>query len=118
MLFKYIIALTLAAVAASQKYDNCTVALYFPTGETRGVTKAASCVFPELSHAQCSSRNRSLRVAFRASQDFGEEQTTCNYDVSSSAQISVTDFLNIPAVCSMLGGKMTQDYGKECISSE
>lgn len=118
MLLKHIIVLSLAAVAASQKLDNCTVTLYFPASEKNDATETVSCVFPELSHTHCFSRYKSLRVAFRGSPSFGEEQKTCNYDVSSSVQISVTDFLNIPAVCSMLGGKMAYATWNECIGSE
>ncbi|KAF9899922.1 hypothetical protein EC991_008141 [Linnemannia zychae] len=118
MLFKHIIALTLAAVVASQKLDDCSVALNFPTGSENGVTEVVNCVFPELSHQHCLGRYRALRVAFKAKQQFGEEQTTCNYAVDSSVPISVTDFLNIPAVCTMLGGKMAFSTWIQCTSEE
>jgi hypothetical protein len=118
MLFKSIIALTLAAVAASQRLDNCTISLTFQaSSQTNDFAETVSCVFPELSHEHCLARYRSLRVAFKAPH-IGEETTTCNYAVNSSPQISVTDFLNIPAVCSMLGGKMAFANFSECIRPE
>ncbi|KAF9109575.1 hypothetical protein BGX27_007471 [Mortierella sp. AM989] len=118
MLMKHIIVLSLAAVAASQKLDNCTITLNFPATEIRDNTEAIDCVFPELSHNDCYSRFNSLRVAFRAPPNSYSETTTCNYDLISSTQLSVTDFLNIPAVCSMLGGKAVYATWNECISSE
>ncbi|KAI9239537.1 MAG: hypothetical protein BYD32DRAFT_410841, partial [Podila humilis] len=120
MWLKHIIALSLTAVALSQKLDNCTVTLNIAAGgHENDLAKAFDCVFPELLHEDCFDRYSSLRVAFRAPPMDNQypEPRTCNYDVSSKVQISVTDFLNIPAVCSMVGGKMTYATRNECISS-
>lgn len=120
MWLKHIIALSLVAIAMSQKLDNCTVTLNIAaSSETNDFAKAADCVFPELLHEDCYDRYSSLRVAFRASpSDPYPEPRTCNYYVSSKVQLSVTDFLNIPAVCSMVGGKMAYATKNECISSK
>lgn len=119
MKLNHIFALSLVAVAASQKLDNCTVSLNFPSGESRSSLRAIDCVFPQLSHADCYKRHNSLAVAFKAADSPGYQvEETCRYDLSSNVQLSVTDFLNIPAVCSMLGGKMAYATWNECVSPE
>lgn len=119
---KYIVALSLAAVVASQisqPSDDCTVALGFPT-IGRDVVRTLNCVIPELSHSDCYDRANSLRVAFRAPPLDDTNGKTCSYYVVSSLQVSINDFINIPAVCSMLGGKIAYVGGSRrstCSSS-
>ncbi|OAQ35083.1 hypothetical protein K457DRAFT_121077 [Linnemannia elongata AG-77] len=116
MKLNLIIALSLAAVAASQKFDNCTVSLNFPV-DSRTARKAIDCVFPQLSHADCYKRQNSLAVAFKGTSSAGiQGEKTCYYDLSSNVPLSVADFLNIPAVCSMLGGEMAYATWNGCIS--
>ncbi|KAG0362254.1 hypothetical protein BG005_006240 [Podila minutissima] len=116
MLLKHLIALSLAAVAASQKLDDCVVTIRFTVGDKFSVAKAIDCVFQELPHNDCYHRYNSLRAAFTAPSE--TDARTCSYDIVSSVHLSVTDFLNIPAVCSMLDGKAAYAKSSECISSE
>lgn len=92
MWLKHIIALSLAAVAASQKLDNCTVSLHFTASGENDYAQATDCVFPELSHADCYRRYNALRAAFRAPPSM--DKKTCNYELMTDMQLSVPDFLN------------------------
>ncbi|KAF9946063.1 hypothetical protein BGZ72_000715 [Mortierella alpina] len=106
MLMKYIIALTMAAIAASQKLDDCSVALGLLASASGDVIRTADCVIPELTHRDCYDRAQALRVAFRGPRLDGKTPISCNYYVTSGVQLSTTEFLNVPAICSMLGGKI------------
>jgi len=119
MLMKYIIALSLATIAASQMLDNCTVALGLLASGAKDVIRAADCVIPDLSHRECYDRAQALRVAFKGPPLDGKTPISCNYYVTSGVQLSTTEFLNIPAICSMLGGKIVYagNWG-QCNSAE
>ncbi|KAG0087983.1 hypothetical protein BGZ92_006760 [Podila epicladia] len=106
MLIKYIIALTLATIAASQKLDDCNVALGLLASGSGDVIRTADCIIPELTHRDCYDRAQALRVAFRGPRLDGKTPISCNYYVTSGTQLSIAEFLNVPAICNMLGGKI------------